>query len=221
MSRFKSAESLPEQAFGEVAKNYAISLLTLEWVPEFIILTVSGRNEESGRFLRPGELARLTGVSVDTLRHYERKGLLRPRRAANRYREYPECAVDRVRLIRRALSVGFGLDDLARILKERDSGGAPCRKVWQLAKAKIAEIEGMMDELRAVRDDLCKALQDWGIRLEQVEGNQQARLLEALAATEAPPASKVEGCRLKVKGSGQSALRTASFRNAQRKRKMS
>ena len=59
-----------------------------------------------------GELAHRVGVSTDTLRHYERKGVLpRPRRGANGYRMYPASAVDRVTLIRRALAVGFTLDD--------------------------------------------------------------------------------------------------------------
>ncbi len=55
-------------------------------------------------YVRAGELARATGVSTDTLRHYERKGVLgRPRRSANGYREYPPEALERVLLVRRAL----------------------------------------------------------------------------------------------------------------------
>src|SRR5215471_6263204 len=176
---------------------------------------VANKNNHSDESLRPGELARLAGVSVDTLRHYERKGLLSPRRAANRYREYPVEAVDRVRLVRRALSIGFGLDDLARILKERDNGGAPCRHVRQLAQSKLAEIERLIEELGVVRDDLRRALEDWDIRLGRAEANQPVRLLEALAADEL----KVESCRMKVRGSGQPALRTVSFRSTQRKRR--
>src|SRR5215213_2862435 len=92
--------------------------------------------------LRSGELARLAGVSTDTLRHYERKGVLaKPRRDANGYRAYGPEAVERVRLVRRALSVGFTLDELARILKERATCRAPCRSVRELAAAKLAEVE--------------------------------------------------------------------------------
>src|SRR6185295_15337497 len=90
-------------------------------------------------FYRSGELARLAGVSPDTLRHYERKRLLqRPRRSANGYREYPPSTLDRVHLVRRALAVGFTLDELARILSVRDQGGAPCRQVRALAGEKLA-----------------------------------------------------------------------------------
>jgi DNA-binding transcriptional MerR regulator len=67
--------------------------------------------------MRAGELARTAGVSTDTLRHYERKGVLqRPRRAANGYRQYPPEALDRVLLVRRALGVGFTRAELARVL---------------------------------------------------------------------------------------------------------
>ncbi|MDQ3744132.1 MAG: MerR family transcriptional regulator, partial [Acidobacteriota bacterium] len=75
--------------------------------------------------LLSGELARLAGVSTDTLRHYERKGVLpKPRRLGNGYRKYPTNSVERVRLIRRALSVGFTLDELGKFLKARDRGQA-------------------------------------------------------------------------------------------------
>jgi DNA-binding transcriptional MerR regulator len=178
---------------------------------------VAVNDTNSRRFLRPGELARLAGVSVDTLRHYERKGLINPRRAANRYREYPEQAVDRVLMVRRALSVGFSLDDLARIFKERDSGGSPCRTVRQLAKAKLTEIEQMIEELGSVRDDLKAILIDWDIRLERAGTGQPARLLEALAATTRPMEGlQVESCKLKVGGSRRSALQEASFRTTRK-----
>ena len=85
----------------------------------------TGRSRE----LRSGEVARRAGVSADTLRHYEQRGLLRkPRRLANGYRAYPPEALDRVLLIQRALAVGFTLDELAEILRDRDGGRPPCRK---------------------------------------------------------------------------------------------
>ena len=84
--------------------------------------------------MRSSELARLAGVSPDTLRHYERKGLLpKARRAPNGYREYPPEACARVRLVRRAVAIGFTLDELALVVKVRDQGGAPCGEVRALA----------------------------------------------------------------------------------------
>jgi DNA-binding transcriptional MerR regulator len=132
---------------------------------------------------RSGELARMAGVSTDTLRHYERKGVLAaPRRARNGYREYPPEALERVRLVRRALAVGFTLDELARILKERERGRAPCRQVRALAAAKLTEIELRLDEMLAVRDELKATLEDWDARLARTKDGQRAGLLEALSS---------------------------------------
>ena len=78
----------------------------------------------------PREVARTTGVSTDTLRHYERKGLLPGvTRTAAGYRRYSAATVERVLLIQRALVVGFSLADLKRVLGVRDRGGAPCQSV--------------------------------------------------------------------------------------------
>ena len=96
--------------------------------------------------LSSGELAELAGVSRDTLRHYERKGVLpRPFRGDNGYRKYPPEALQRVQLVRRALSVGFTLDELAKVLKVRDAGGAPCEEVRKLAAQKLLNVQ---DQLR-------------------------------------------------------------------------
>src|SRR6185436_15247458 len=88
-----------------------------------------------------GELAKAAGVSTDTLRHYERKAVLQSRRAANGYREYPAEALERVRMIRQALAVGFTLDELKAIFKAFDRGGAPCEQVRSLAAGKLAQLE--------------------------------------------------------------------------------
>ncbi len=144
-------------------------------------------------FLRAGQLAELAGVSTDTLRHYERLGLLpAPRRSRNGYREYPREALDRVRLVRRALTVGFTLKELARILKSRDKGGAPCREVRALAEAKLRDLEAQLRELTGLRDDLRATLKDWDARLAGTAATERAGLLETLSAaapSEVQPAS--------------------------------
>ncbi|MFL6229248.1 MAG: heavy metal-responsive transcriptional regulator [Pyrinomonadaceae bacterium] len=133
-------------------------------------------------YLRAGELARAVGVSADTLHHYERKGVLaRPRRSANGYREYPLEALDRVRLVRRALAIGFTLDELARILRARDRGVAPCREVRALAASKLAEVEERLRELVAVREELRAVTSEWDARLAQTPAGTRAGLLDALA----------------------------------------
>lgn len=132
--------------------------------------------------LSSGELADLAGVSRDTLRHYERKGVLpRPLRGYNSYRQYPPEALQRVQLVRRALSVGFTLDELARVLKVRDAGGAPCEEVRKLAAQKLLDVQDQLRELTALRDELQKTLSDWDTRLARRRGGKRVNLLESLS----------------------------------------
>ena len=133
--------------------------------------------------LLAGELARLTGVSTDTLRHYESKGVLpRPARSDSGYRHYDPVSVDRVRLIRRALAVGFTLDELAEIFRVRDKGDAPCHRVRDLAAAKLSDVENRLRELIEMRDQLRTIIKDWDARLSGLPAGKQGRLLETLAS---------------------------------------
>ena len=135
--------------------------------------------------MRSGELARAAGVSTDTLRHYERKGVLaRPRRAPNGYRLYPPEALAGVRLVRRALAVGFTLDELAEILRERGGGRPPCRRVRELAAQKLAAVEQRLGEMLALRDELQAILRRWDERLARTGDGARAGLLEALSEEE-------------------------------------
>jgi DNA-binding transcriptional MerR regulator len=136
-----------------------------------------------GAYLRSGELARQAGVSADTLRHYERMKLLAaPKRSAGNYRMYLPDALDRVRLIRRALGVGFSLAELVKILKVRDGGGAPCRQVKRLLEEKLRDVNEQIAELVAMREHLGTVLEDWERRLEGTPEGKPARLLESLSA---------------------------------------
>jgi DNA-binding transcriptional MerR regulator len=144
---------------------------------------------------RSGELAELTGISPDTLRHYERMKLLAvPRRSAGNYRLYPPEAVQRVRLIRHALAVGFSLPELAKILKVRDKVGAPCRQVQQLLEEKLDTMNKQISDLTAMRDHLRTILADWDERLAHTPEGKPAKLLETLVV----PPHLLQ--RLKLKG---------------------
>jgi DNA-binding transcriptional MerR regulator len=137
-------------------------------------------NGEAGP-LRSAQLARLAGVSADTLRLYELKGLLPPaRRAPNGYREYPPEACTRVRLVRRALALGFTLDELASIVKVRDRGGAPCAEVRALAAGKLALLEDRLAEMQESCDRLRSVLTHWDALLAATPRGGRAALLDAL-----------------------------------------
>ncbi len=154
-----------------------------------MVYPLSMADETPGQPLKAGELARRIGVSKDTLRFYERKGLLpRPERLSNGYRVYPPKAVERVLWIRRVLAAGFTVDELSRILAERDRGGVPCRKVRELGTDKLAAVENQLRELAVLRDALRVLLADWDRRLAEAGPDRRAGLLDALAAgaTELP-----------------------------------
>lgn len=134
-----------------------------------------------GKLLRSGELARLAGVSTDLLRHYEHIGVVpRPQRALNGYRQYPPTTLDRVHAVRRSLTLGFSLLELARIFAIRDRGGVPCRKVRDLAEKKLRQTEQSLLELKALRRQLRDTLRDWDSRLGKTPAGHRAGLIESL-----------------------------------------
>ena len=140
----------------------------------------------TGVALAPREVARLTGVSTDTLRHYERLKLLpAPHRTTAGYRRYSPETVTRVLLIQRALVIGFSLGDLGRVLKERDKGGAPCRQVRTLVGDRLIDLDKRIRDLLTLRRDLKALMKDWDARLAATPAGQRAHLLDMLG-TRAP-----------------------------------
>jgi DNA-binding transcriptional MerR regulator len=133
------------------------------------------------RRLRIGELARQTGLSTDTLRHYERLHLLPVlERTTGGFREYPPDAIRRVQVIQQALALGFSLEELTQFFIERAAGRHPCRAVRRLAQLKLDALEERIHAMQAARDALHVLLRDWDRRLER-SSEQPARLLDSLA----------------------------------------
>ena len=130
--------------------------------------------------------ARATGVSTDTLRHYERKGLLpRVHRTASGHRRYSPATIERVLLIQRALIVGFSLNDLGRVLAVRDRGGAPCHSVRTLVSERLAALARQIDDLANLRDELRTLVTEWDAILSETPDGKPARLLDTLATSAA------------------------------------
>jgi MerR family copper efflux transcriptional regulator len=100
-----------------------------------------------------GTLAKRAGVSIDTVRYYEKSGLLAPEaRLPSGYRRYNDVQVARLRFIRRAQELGFTLKDIQELLglsKQRDVG-----KVKRAAQKKLADVEARLIALTRVRDGL-------------------------------------------------------------------
>jgi DNA-binding transcriptional MerR regulator len=131
--------------------------------------------------VQSGELSRLAGISADTLRHYERLGVLpKPPRTNGGYRDYPANSLERVQLVRSALKVGFSLPELATILRMRDRGEVPCKRVRAIAGHKLEEVKQQINDLLVMRDQLERILKDWDARLTRTGNGEPARLLESL-----------------------------------------
>jgi MerR family Zn(II)-responsive transcriptional regulator of zntA len=149
--------------------------LTLELVPG---LTLSSVHEVH---LSIGAVAERCGVSRDTIRHYERKGVITGvARNGSGYRRYSPGVVDRVRIIRRAIGIGFTLDELSRIFRQRATGRPPCRQVRELASRKLEDVEHQLATLQALRNALLQILENWDARLESTEEGAMAHLLDSL-----------------------------------------
>jgi len=135
----------------------------------------------SSDLLLIGSVAGQTGVSVDTVRHYERKGLL-PNviRDASGYRRYPAETIDRIRIVRAALAIGFSLDELARVFRQRASGKPPCAYVRDLAIRKLAELDERIAAMNAIRAVLAATATSWEQRLRTTPDGGFAHLLESL-----------------------------------------
>jgi DNA-binding transcriptional MerR regulator len=134
--------------------------------------------------MRSGQLARLTDVSTDTLRHYERLGLLPlPQRTAGNYREYAPTSQQRVELIQGALAIGFSLSELKTILAVRDGGGAPCHHARKLLNSKIAHVNRRIENLTLLRAELHRLSKNWDTRLRRTRPGQAAGLLETVRRT--------------------------------------
>lgn len=139
------------------------------------------------RGLRSGVLAKAAGVSPDTIRHYEKLGVLpRASRTEGGYRIYPANSVERVLVVQRALRLGFTLAELADVLKTRDAGGAPCQRVYHIAQQKLIAVESDIAALMSKRRYLKKLLSDWKAQIESAAPGERSHLLQSLSKTSAP-----------------------------------
>ena len=145
------------------------------------------QNSDS-QVLRSGTLAKAVGVSPDTIRHYERIGVLpQSLRTDSGHRLYPRSAVERVIVVRRALRIGFTLAELAEVLRVRDAGGAPCRRVYQLALEKLKDVSADIAALKRTERYLKKILSDWEQRMERSGKGEKSYLLHTLGDPLAEP----------------------------------
>jgi MerR family mercuric resistance operon transcriptional regulator len=104
-----------------------------------------------------GQVAKRAGVGVETVRFYERQGLLEePARRESGYRQYSQDVVSRLRFIKRAKELGFSLKEIKELLVLRVDPATTCREVKEQAKAKIADIESKIASLLRMKEALVR-----------------------------------------------------------------
>lgn len=105
--------------------------------------------------LRVGQLARIAGTTTDTIRFYEREGLLPPaERTATGYRDYGPEAADRLAFIQGCQRLGLRLSDIRDLLAIRDSGECPCEPAEEHLHRRIAELDAELERLTALRAEM-------------------------------------------------------------------
>lgn len=121
--------------------------------------------------LTVSKLAAQAGLSPDTIRYYERVGLLpQPRRGPSGYRLYQDAEVERLRFIKGAQHVGLRLREIRELLQIRDRGGCPCGHTESLLRSRIAEVDAELNRLRSMREELIRMAEQVPAAPDAVQG---------------------------------------------------
>jgi Hg(II)-responsive transcriptional regulator len=127
--------------------------------------------------MRTSELASRVGVNTETLRYYERRGLLaEPSRTSGGYRDYPLTAVGLVRFIKRAQELGFSFDEVEELLHLDAGGPDSCEMARALAERRIVDLAARIGDLQRMRDSLA----DLVATCDQPRADRRCELLEAM-----------------------------------------
>lgn len=116
----------------------------------------------SDKLLKIGEVAKQTGIGIETLRFYERSGLLdAPVRTEAGYRLYGADALTTLEFIKRAQVLGFTLTEIKRIISESRDGESPCDEVREIVRQRLAELDERLQQMQLYREAVAKTLHQW------------------------------------------------------------
>lgn len=136
-----------------------------------------------------GEVAKLAGVGIETLRFYEKSGLVdRPSRTASGYRVYDASIIDRLAFIKKAQVLGFALDEIRELIVHKRNGESPCGHVRAKVKTRLSELDERIRQMTVYRDELAAELKQWEKKRE-VAGH-VCGLIEGSHIESAPAAGK-------------------------------
>jgi len=129
------------------------------------------------------ELARLAGVTADTVRHYTRSGLLAPTRdKSNGYNNYSDGDLTRLLFIRKARLLGFSVGDIGDILKESNRGHSPCPKVRNIMGQRLQETRLRLKDMSKLQKRMEHAVALWAHMPDGIpDGVVVCQLIEAIA----------------------------------------
>jgi DNA-binding transcriptional MerR regulator len=118
--------------------------------------------EEGRRMLKIGDVSKRSGIGIETLRFYEKSGLLdKPSRTFSGYRVYGEEVLERLAFIKRAQALGFSLDEIRQIVDDARKGESPCDEVREIVRRRMAELDERLRELHRYRNELNSTLAEW------------------------------------------------------------
>ncbi len=109
--------------------------------------------------MKIGDIAKQTGLKVETVRFYEAEGLIAaPTRTGSNYRVYERSHLERLSFIKRSRDLGFSLDQVRELLRLADDPGGSCEDVDAMATIQVAEIDRKLADLTALRGELVRRL---------------------------------------------------------------
>lgn len=112
--------------------------------------------------LKIGEVAKQSGIGIEALRFYERSGLLgRPSRTESGYRLYDAGVLQRLDFIKRSQTLGFTLNEIKRIIEDKEAGKSPCHEVREIVRRRLDELDERLREMRKYRNELGAAFTKW------------------------------------------------------------
>lgn len=115
-----------------------------------------------GKQLKIGEVSRRAGIGIETLRFYEKSGLLdRPGRTESGYRLYDESVLERLAFVKKAQLLGFTLDEIKQLIDHKRKGENPCAEVREIVKIRLEKLNERVEQMVLYRDELSAALGDW------------------------------------------------------------
>ncbi|RFC63812.1 MerR family transcriptional regulator [Mesorhizobium denitrificans] len=138
----------------------------------------------NAKILTIGHLARETGTKVETVRFYEKSGLLpAPSRTEGNYRSYDQAHLNRLSFIRRARDLGFSLDQIRALLALSDDRSQSCASVDTIAKQHREEVERKIADLQALKAELDRVIDDCGCNIVA-----DCRIIDTLSPRQNTPA---------------------------------